>query len=108
MDANKSELRKEGLSISEACAFAGIGRTEIYQAIADGSLKARKCGKRTLITFTPNFPHMLDEQARHVADLVKTASEQQAQMVEPTREAESGWLETIRATAIDNLAFRQA
>ena len=59
-------------------------------------------------TFTPNFPHLLDEQARHVADVVKAASEQQAQMVEPTPEAESGWLETIRATAIDNLAFRQA
>ena len=59
-------------------------------------------------TFTPNFPHLLDEQARHVAEVVKAASEQQAQMVEPTLEAESGWLETIRATAIDNLAFRQA
>jgi cation diffusion facilitator CzcD-associated flavoprotein CzcO len=59
-------------------------------------------------TFTPNFPHMLDEQARHVAHVVKTASEQQAQMVEPTLEAEAGWLETIRATAINNLAFRQA
>ena len=52
---------------------------------------------------------MLDEQARHVAYIVKAASEQQAKMVEPTPEAESGWLETIRATAgIDNLAFRQA
>ena len=51
---------------------------------------------------------MLDEQARHVAHVVKTASEQQAQMVEPTLEAEAGWLETIRATAINNLAFRQA
>jgi excisionase family DNA binding protein len=40
---------KEGLSISEASAMAGIGRTKIYQAITDGSLKARKCGKRTLI-----------------------------------------------------------
>ena len=59
-------------------------------------------------TFTPNFPHMLDEQARHVAHVVKAASEQQAQAVEPTLEAESGWLETIRATAIDTLAFRQA
>jgi hypothetical protein len=29
-------------------------------------------------------------------------------MLEPTLEAESGWVETIRATAIDNLAFRQA
>jgi cyclohexanone monooxygenase len=59
-------------------------------------------------TFTPNFPHLLDEQARHVAHVVKAASEQQAQMVEPSLEAESGWLETIRASAIDILAFRQA
>jgi cyclohexanone monooxygenase len=59
-------------------------------------------------TFTPNFPHLLDEQARHVAHVVKAASERQALMVEPTLEAESGWLETVRATAIDTLAFRQA
>ena len=42
-------FQREGLSISEACAVAGIGRTKLYQAIADGHLKARKCGKRTLI-----------------------------------------------------------
>ena len=33
----------------EACAMAGIGRTKIYEAIANGKLTARKCGKRTLI-----------------------------------------------------------
>jgi excisionase family DNA binding protein len=44
-----SAFQREGLSILEACAMAGIGRTKIYQAITDGSLKARKCGKRTLI-----------------------------------------------------------
>jgi excisionase family DNA binding protein len=42
-------IQREGLSISEACAMAGIGRTKVYEAIATGSLKARKCGKRTLI-----------------------------------------------------------
>ena len=42
-------VQREGLSISEACAMAGIGRTKIYQAISDGSLKARKWGKRTLV-----------------------------------------------------------
>jgi excisionase family DNA binding protein len=42
-------VEREGLSISEASAFAGIGKTKIYQAITDGHLKARKCGKRTLI-----------------------------------------------------------
>ena len=42
-------FQPEGLSISEACAVAGIGRTKIYQAITEGHLKARKCGKRTLV-----------------------------------------------------------
>jgi excisionase family DNA binding protein len=42
-------LQREALSIAEVSAVAGIGRTKIYQAIANGSLKARKCGKRTLV-----------------------------------------------------------
>lgn len=42
-------MEREGLSISEACAFAGIGKTKIYEAISNGNLMARKCGKRTLI-----------------------------------------------------------
>ncbi|MHC4053397.1 helix-turn-helix domain-containing protein [Bradyrhizobium sp. 25ACV] len=44
-----STFQREGLSISEACAMAGIGRTKVYEAIASGHLKARKCGTRTLI-----------------------------------------------------------
>ncbi|HTK12528.1 MAG TPA: helix-turn-helix domain-containing protein [Xanthobacteraceae bacterium] len=39
----------QALSISEACALAGIGRTKLYQAISEGQLIARKLGKRTLI-----------------------------------------------------------
>ena len=42
-------IEHEGLSIAEACSTAGIGRTKLYEAIADGRLKARKFGKRTLI-----------------------------------------------------------
>ncbi len=49
MHPEVSELQREALSVSEACAVAGVGRTKIYQAINDGKLKARKCGKRTLI-----------------------------------------------------------
>ena len=49
MDETFSGFTREGLSISEACAVAGIGRTKIYQAISNGNLKARKCGKRTLV-----------------------------------------------------------
>ena len=57
-------------------------------------------------TLTPNFPHMLDEQASHVAAVVKRANLQQAGRIEPTAEAEQGWQETIRANALQNIQFR--
>lgn len=37
------------ISIEEACKITGIGRTKLYQAINQGSLKAKKFGKRTII-----------------------------------------------------------
>ena len=43
------DLQREALSISEVCAAIGVGRTKIYEAIANGGLKARKVGNRTLI-----------------------------------------------------------
>ena len=49
MNSDLIHMPREGLSVAEACAVAGIGRTKIYQAISEGSLKARKCGKRTLV-----------------------------------------------------------
>jgi excisionase family DNA binding protein len=49
MNTQADPLQKEGLSVSEASSVAGLGRTKIYEAIGDGSLRARKYGKRTLI-----------------------------------------------------------
>jgi excisionase family DNA binding protein len=43
------ELQREGLSVSEACDIAGLGRTKLYEAIAAGQLKARKYGRRRII-----------------------------------------------------------
>ena len=58
-------------------------------------------------TLTPNFPHMLDEQARHIAEMVKRADLHQAQIIEPTPEAETDWVETIKSGALQTLAFRE-
>jgi excisionase family DNA binding protein len=49
MNTAALDLQREGLSILEACRIAGIGRTKIYEAIADRRLKARKLGKRTIV-----------------------------------------------------------
>lgn len=36
-------------SVSEACRVSSLGRTRLYQLIAEGRLEVRKIGKRTLI-----------------------------------------------------------
>ena len=58
-------------------------------------------------TLTPNFPHMLDEQARHIAEMVRRADLHQARIIEPTPEAETDWVDTIKRGALQNLAFRE-
>ncbi len=39
-----------GYSISGACDAIPCGRTKLYQLIADGRLKAKKLGNKTIIT----------------------------------------------------------
>ena len=39
----------EFLSVPDACAMVGIGRTKLYALLAEGQITARKAGTRTLI-----------------------------------------------------------
>ena len=50
--------------------------------------------------FTANFPHMLAEQAKHVAYLVKHCADTQTRVIEANAQAEADWVETIRGLAI--------
>ena len=64
----------EGLSVSEACHIAGVGRTKIYEALANGSLIGRKFGKRRLILrselmdFLKNLPIIKPEEISNLND----------------------------------------
>ena len=49
MNNVRSELQPEGLTLNDASIISGIGRTKLYEAIANGELKARKFGSRTLV-----------------------------------------------------------
>jgi excisionase family DNA binding protein len=40
---------KRGMSISEFCARYGVGKTKVYQEIKEKRLRAKKCGKRTIV-----------------------------------------------------------
>ncbi|RCG23015.1 NAD(P)/FAD-dependent oxidoreductase [Streptomyces diacarni] len=53
-----------------------------------------------------NFTHVLDEQARHVAEVVAEARKRGTRCVEPTPEAEAAWVATIREKAADLYAFQ--
>jgi excisionase family DNA binding protein len=47
MDLEESDSR--AFRIREVCKRTGLGRTTIYLAIKDGSLKAKKCGRTTIV-----------------------------------------------------------
>ncbi len=50
---------------------------------------------------SPNFPHMLSEQSKHVAHIVGYSLAHGVRTVEPTEEAERGWVETIVSLSED-------
>ena len=57
---------------------------------------------------TANFPHMLEEQARHITELIQHAKSQEARCIEPTADAEAEWVATIKEKALNNQKFLQA
>ncbi|WP_395820341.1 DNA-binding protein [Devosia sp.] len=44
-----TENNSLALSVSDFCAYYGIGKTLAYEEIATGRLRAKKVGKRTII-----------------------------------------------------------
>ena len=55
--------------------------------------------------FTANFPHMMNEQSKHLAYIVREAMDRQARRVEATPQAEDKWVETIMSVAIMRQKF---
>jgi cyclohexanone monooxygenase len=57
--------------------------------------------------FTVNFPHMLDEQARHIAHIVSFALANDVRSLEVTAEAEQEWVDTVISRAQFGREFLQ-
>jgi cyclohexanone monooxygenase len=55
--------------------------------------------------FSVNFPHMLDEQGKHLAYIISHALENGIDVVEASAEAEDAWVQTIIDLAGNNLGF---
>ncbi|MGA6970080.1 MAG: NAD(P)/FAD-dependent oxidoreductase [Candidatus Binatus sp.] len=54
---------------------------------------------------TANFPHMLEEQAQHITELIQHAKLNEARCIEPSADAEAEWVATIREKALNNQRF---
>jgi len=50
--------------------------------------------------FTVNYPHMLNEQSKHIAYIVKHATDNNVRTVEVSEEAEKEWVDTIIRMAV--------
>jgi cyclohexanone monooxygenase len=55
--------------------------------------------------FTVNFPHMLDEQARHCAHILSEARHRGATIIETGADAEAEWVRTIVNVSVYNQKF---
>jgi cyclohexanone monooxygenase len=58
--------------------------------------------------FSVNFPHMLDEQGKHLAYLISHALEHDIRTMETSAQAEETWVRTIIELAQNNLAFLES
>ena len=57
--------------------------------------------------FTVNYPHMLDEQAQHLAYIVGQATTSDSTMVEVTAEAEEAWISHVIERSRDGAKFAE-
>jgi cyclohexanone monooxygenase len=55
--------------------------------------------------FTANFPHLSNEQAKHIAYIVDRGTQEKVQVIEATAEGEQAWLEQCISRARDTRDF---
>lgn len=55
--------------------------------------------------FTANFPHMMNEQTKHIGYIIDRCLKEQVRTLEASQEAEDGWVETIVSLAVQRQRF---
>jgi cyclohexanone monooxygenase len=58
--------------------------------------------------FSANFPHMINEQSKHLAYIIAEARARQARVVEVSAEAEQAWVDEIVRLSIMRAPFLEA
>ena len=58
--------------------------------------------------FTVNFPHMLDEQSKHLAYILRHAIDNDIHVIEAAEDAEAAWVQTIVDLSQNNQKFLES
>jgi hypothetical protein len=100
------------------------GRLPVYGRGGTSLLESWRTGPRTLHGFysngfpnlfsmgtmqnasSVNFTHILDEQSRHIAEVVSEARKRGARWVEPSAPAVDTWIATVRESALRLYEFQ--
>ncbi len=110
-EVGTSYTRRAGFEIH------GRGGVSMTEAWADGvstlhGMHARGFPNIFLISnaqsgFTANYPHMINEQSKHLAYVAKQCIDRQARVVEASQEAQDAWVDTIVRSAIIGKKFQE-
>src|SRR5580658_907466 len=57
---------------------------------------------------TANFPHMLEEQSRHITQMIRHTKANEARCLEPSAEAEEQWCKTVKEKALNTQSFLES
>jgi cyclohexanone monooxygenase len=60
------------------------------------------------VGISANIPHILDEQSKHIAYVIKEAEEREVRALDVTPEAESDWVKKVMDASLFNLEFLEA
>jgi cyclohexanone monooxygenase len=55
--------------------------------------------------FTANFPHMINEQSKHIGYILRHCADHQVREIQPSQESENAWVQTIIDLSIMRAAF---
>jgi cyclohexanone monooxygenase len=60
------------------------------------------------VGISANIPHILDEQSKHIAYVIKQAEEREVRTLDVTPEAESDWVQKVMDASLFSLEFLEA
>jgi cation diffusion facilitator CzcD-associated flavoprotein CzcO len=102
-ESNELELNgRDGLPLAKRWQHGGVS---LHGILVGGFPNMFISGNKAYAATTANGPHILDDQAVHVAALIKRCLDDGVRSMEVKPEAEARWIATVDQTRVDRTKF---